>query len=118
MFQLTIEEFDDLRTQFATSKLNKRRYSPYVFTEHGAVMLASVLNSEVAMKVSVEVVRAFVKFKAILDANKQIVDKLNCLEFKVSEHDQHLKDVFNIFKELLAPPGPPKKPIGFQLDKE
>ena len=116
VFQLSSEEFQNLRSQFATSKILNRRYKPYVFTEHGAVMLASVLNSGLAMKVSVEVVRAFVRFRGFLNGNQQIVEKLNYLEFKISEHDQQLKDVFNILKELLTPPAIPKRPVGFQVD--
>lgn len=119
MFQLSSDEFEEVRSQFATSKplLQNRRYLPYVFTEHGAVMLASVLNSEIAMKVSVEVVRAFVRFKALADANKGLMEKLNYIEFKVAEHDQSLKDVFDVLRELISPPEKPKKPIGFQVDK-
>jgi hypothetical protein len=118
MFQLSSDEFEAVRSKFATSKpsLANRRYSPYVFTEHGAVMLASILNSEIAMKVSVEIVRAFVRFRVLIDANKEIMDKLNYIEFKLAEHDQSLKDVFEVLRELIKPPELPKPKIGFRVE--
>ncbi|HET6992393.1 MAG TPA: ORF6N domain-containing protein, partial [Bacteroidia bacterium] len=77
MFQLTEKEIISLRSQFATSNEGKggRRYAPYVFTEHGAVMLASVLNSPVAIKASIQVVKAFVRLREMLIANKELAEK-------------------------------------------
>src|SRR2546423_5025569 len=95
-FQLTAEEFAALRSQIATSSLrsqnatsNKggRRYAPWVFTEHGAIMLASVLNSEVAIEASVRVVRAFVRLREIISANAELAAKFAQLERRLDSHD-------------------------------
>jgi hypothetical protein len=81
-------------------------------------MLASILNSEIAMKVSVEVVRAFVRFRVLMDANKEILEKLNFLEYKITEHDQNFEAVFEAIRSLMQPPHPPRSKIGFQVGKD
>ena len=87
---------------------------PYVFTEHGAIMAASVLNSERAVKVSVYVVRAFVKLREMLAAHKQLAGKLNELERKLQRHDKQILSLIDAIRQLMTPPREPKrKPIGF-----
>lgn len=104
-FQLTSEEFADLRSQIATSSLHGgRRYAPVAFTEHGAIMLASVLNSPVAIDASVRVVRAFIFLREQLLANKQLAQKMAELESRVDTHDEALKDLFEAIRQLLEPP--------------
>jgi hypothetical protein len=89
MFRLTTQEFEILRSQSVTSKQwGGRRYSPYVFTEHGAVMLASVLNSPVAVQASIRIVRAFVKLREILGTQHKLALKLLELEKRLGEHDE------------------------------
>lgn len=118
-FQLTNHEFADLRSQNATSNeplhgRGGRRYQPWVFTEHGAIMAASVLNTPRAVEVSVFVVRAFVKLRELTMAHKEIRQKLSELERKVSGHDQAIAGPIHAIRELMTPPGSKKKrPIGF-----
>ena len=116
MFQLTEEEFAALRSQFATSNLGRggRRYLPYAFTEHGAIMAAAILNSQRAMEVSVYVVRTFVQLRNLLASNQEVMRQLTELGKKVSSHDQAIAGLINAINELMSPPEPPsKRPIGF-----
>jgi len=113
MFQLTNEEAEALRSQFVTSKKGRggRRYAPYAFTEHGAVMLASVLNSTVAVHASIQVVRAFVRLREMLAAHKELARKLEELEKK---YDKQFAVVFEAIRQLMEPPDEKaKEPIGF-----
>ncbi len=128
MFQLTAEEFANLKSQFATSSLRSqfvtsnnptnistgrggRRHLPYAFTEHGAIMAASVLNSPRAVETSVQVVRAFVRLRQMLSTNAELSRKLAALEKK---YDIQFKAVFEAIRELMTPVEPKKKrPIGF-----
>ncbi len=112
MFQLSENELTLLRSQFVTSKKGKggRRYAPYVFTEHGAVMLASVLNSPVAIQASIQVVKAFVRLREMLIANKELAEKLNVLEKK---YDKNFAIVFDAIRRLMEPPITKRKKIGY-----
>jgi hypothetical protein len=113
MFQLTQEEFENLRSQFATSSLyGGRRYLPYAFTEHGALMLANVLNSERATKTSVQVVRAFVRLRQILASNAELARKLEALEKK---YDGQFKTIFDAIRQLMSSPGAKRREIGFHV---
>ncbi len=116
-FQLTVEELTKLRSQIATSSFHGgRRYRPWVFTEHGAIMLASVLNSDVAVQASVRVVRAFVRLREMVAANAQLAVKLEELERRLDSHDKAIVDLFATLKQLLEPPEPPKRrEIGFHV---
>ena len=116
MFQLTQEEYDDLvrlRSQFVTLKRGAhRKYLPYAFTEHGALMLANVLNSERAAQTSVQVVRAFVRLRQMLASNAELARKLAALENK---YDAQFKVVFDAIRQLMSPPAKPKREIGFHV---
>jgi len=118
-FQLTNQELAILMSQNATSSEapgghGGRRKRPLVFTEHGAIMAASVLNSPRAVEVSVFVVRAFVKLRELSMAHKEIRQKLDELEHKVAGHDQAIAGLISAIRELMTPPEPKKKrPIGF-----
>ena len=124
-FQLTKDEVAALRSQIATSSLrsqiatsNKRggrRYLPWVFTEHGALMLASVLNSEVAVAASVRVVRAFVRLREIISANAELARKFSELEHRMDGHDQAIAQLFAAIRQLLQPSVKPKPEIGFHV---
>lgn len=123
MFQLTSEEFIHLRSQIATSNnpvgRGGRRYLPFVFTEHGAIMAASVLNSPRAVEISVHVVRAFVHLRELVSGHKELAQKLNQLERKVGAHDKAIAEIITAIRELMSPPEPKKKrPIGFAPWKE
>jgi phage regulator Rha-like protein len=117
MFQLTEEEFAGLRSQFVTSKKGRggRRYPPYAFTEHGAIMAATVLNSKRAIEMSVFVVRAFVRMREMLAKNRQLAAKINELDRRLETHDTAIQDIIDAIKELMVPEGPSKRKIGFQL---
>ena len=119
MFQLEIDEVEALRSQNAISKSGRggRRYSPYAFTEHGAIMAASVLNSPRAVEVSVFVVRAFVKLRQLLASHADLARKVDALEKK---YDAQFKVVFDAIRQLMAPPPEerPKRRIGFGREHE
>jgi len=116
MFQLSKEEFDHLRSQTVTSSWGGRRYPPYAFTEQGVAMLSSVLRSERAVHVNVEIMRTFVRLRRMLASNKKLEKKLSELE---QRYDEQFKIVFDAIRQLMAPPDPKKKrPIGFIWDDE
>ncbi|HNX68319.1 MAG TPA: ORF6N domain-containing protein [Candidatus Omnitrophota bacterium] len=124
MFQLTRKEDETLRFQIETSKKTRggRRYLPYAFTEHGAIMAANVLNSPHAIQMSVFVVRAFIKMRSLLSDNKKLAEELRALEKKLTGrlnvHEIAIVDVLRKLMKLLEPPPevpiPEKPPIGFQ----
>ena len=118
MFQLNKQEVASLRSQFVTS--NKpgrggRRYAPYAFTEQGVAMLSTVLNSPRAIAVNIEIMRAFVRLRRILASNKELARRLDELEAKT---DARFQQVFEAIRQLMAPPEPKKRPIGFVTPKE
>ncbi|MDD5308982.1 MAG: ORF6N domain-containing protein [Deltaproteobacteria bacterium] len=120
MFQLTAEEHASLRSQFATLETGRgrhRKYLPFVFTEHGAIMAASVLNSPKAIEMSILVVRAFVKIRSILATHRQLATKLGELERKLSTHDRHIVVLFDAVRGLMTPPAKPRGRIGFDRDE-
>jgi hypothetical protein len=118
MFQLTPREFEALRSQIATLKKGRgqhRKYLPYVFTEHGAVMLATVLNSPAAVAMSLQVVRAFMLMRRMIGAVANLSRKLDALERRMVEHDQKFAVVFAAVRQLMeSPPEEPKERIGFR----
>ena len=123
-FQLTDGEFDGLRSHFATSSVRSqsvtskqggRRYRPWVFTEHGAIMLASVLNSEIATQAGVRVVRAFVRLREMVAGNAQLAIKLSDLERRLDSHDKAIVELFAALRRLLEPEVKPKREIGFHV---
>ena len=140
MFQLTAEEFANLRSQFATSSLDGvshggRRYAPRAFTEHGALMAATILSSPRAVEVSVYVVRAFVQLRELANTHQGLAKRLDALEEKTEalamSHDtfsrntrNQLRQVFEALRELAdkvtptEPPEPPKRPIGFVTQED
>ena len=115
MFQLTKQEKDELVPichRFKTMKHSG--VLPYVFTEHGVAMLASVLNSERAIKISINIIKVFVKLREVLSSHKELAHKLTELEHKIERHDREIQAIFEAIRQLMAPP--PEKPrprIGF-----
>jgi methyl-accepting chemotaxis protein len=117
MFQLAEGEVESLRSQFATSNPGRggRRTSPNAFTEHGVVMLSSVLTSDRAIQMNIAIVRAFVRLRELLVANKDLANRLEQIESRMDEH----ASVINILAEEInnmkaLPPEPEKRPIGFR----
>jgi len=117
MFTLTSEEKAEVITNCDNlRKLKYYRGLPHAFTEHGALMLASVLNSERAVEMSLAFIRVFVKLRAMLFAHKELVDKINELESRIEHHDKEIQAIFQAIKQLMTPPPPPpKRPIGFHV---
>jgi len=117
MFQLTAKEDEALRSQIVISKKGRggRRYTPYAFSEHGAIMAATVLSSKRAIEMSVFVVRAFVRMREMLAKNRQLAAKINQLDRRLETHDTTIQDIIEAIKELMVPEGPSKRKIGFQL---
>jgi hypothetical protein len=117
MFRLSAEEWNSLRSQFATLKAGRgqhRKYLPIAFTEHGAIMAAAILNSPRATEVSVYVVRAFVRLRELLASNKELARRLDQLEKRLGSHDQAIAGLVNTIRSLLTPPEPARKRrIGF-----
>jgi|COG998Drversion2_1049125.scaffolds.fasta_scaffold214598_1 hypothetical protein len=114
-FRLTSDEYATLRSQIAISKSRGgRRYMPYVFTEHGALMAATVLNTPLAVDVSLHVVRAFVRLREVLAENQQLAARLRELEHQVGTHDAAIAEIIEAIRRLMAPPSPKeKRSIGF-----
>lgn len=116
--QLTREEFAVLMSQIVTSKPRRggRQKLPWVFTEHGALMLASVLNSPVAVAASVRVVRAFVAMREQLTAHRELAQQLHELEARVTGHDAEITELFEAIRRLIEPPLPEdRREIGFHM---
>lgn len=116
MFQLTYEE--KIKVVANCDHLRNLKYSPnlpFAFTEHGTIMLASVLNSQRAVDASVYVVRAFVRLREVLATQKDIVQKLTELENKYEGHDEQIREIIEAINQLLLPPEKPKRQIGFQV---
>jgi phage regulator Rha-like protein len=117
MFRLIAKEDQILRSQIATSsqKHGGRRYPPYAFTEHGAIMAATVLNSKRAIEMSVFVVRAFVRMREMLLKNRQLAAKINELDRRLETHDTAIQELIDAIKELMTPEESSRRKIGFQL---
>ena len=118
IFQLTKAELENWRSQIVISNPTARmglRRRPYAFTEHGIAMLSSVLNSERAIQVNVQIIRAFIRLRQLLASHEDLARKLNALEKK---YDAQFKVVFDAIRQLMEPPPPkPKRQIGFRTDK-
>jgi ORF6N domain len=122
MFQITKEEKEEIMLQFEHLKgLKFSTVLPYVFTEHGAVMLASVLNSDKAIGVNIQIVRVFTRIREVLLSHKDVLLKIEKLEYKMlqqnhttNKHDDEIQHIFKILKQLLDPPQEPREPVGFK----
>ena len=116
MFQLQKEEYEFLRSHFGTLKRGEHaKYFPYAFTEQGVAMLSSVLNSDRAIEVNIQIMRAFVKLREMLSTHKDLARKLADMEKK---YDTQFKVVFDAIRQLMKPDEPKKKPIGFRREPE
>ncbi|NLE08941.1 MAG: ORF6N domain-containing protein, partial [Dehalococcoidales bacterium] len=112
MFQLSSDEFEILRSQSVTSSSwGGRRYPPYAFTEQGVAMLSSVLRSQRAVQVNIEIMRTFIRLRAMLASHEELARKLETLEEK---YDTQFQEVFEAIRRLMIPPETKKRPIGFR----
>ena len=120
MFQMTKEEMANWKSQIVTSNKEKMgiRRRPFAFTEQGVAMLSSVINSERAIDVNIQIVRTFAKIKEILSTNQELAKRLEELENKYGDHDEKIKIIFEAIRQLLEPPPASAKPkIGFYVEK-
>jgi len=121
MFQLTRTEADALRSQIATSNEGRggRRYAPFVFTEQGVAMLSGVLRSDRAIAVNIEIMRAFVELRRVAGSFEELQKRLDEMELdigaRLSEHDEQLRQIFDALRQLISPPTPPKREVGFRI---
>jgi hypothetical protein len=114
MLRLTEEEFSDLKFHFGTSSWGGTRKLPRAFTEQGVAMLSSVLRSARAVQVNIEIMRAFVRLRQMLQTNAELARKLAALEAK---YDAQFKVVFDAIRELMATPRPQRRSIGFRVEE-
>lgn len=118
MFQLTQEEFANLRSQIVTANLMKVRYLPYAFTEQGIAMLSSVLNSEHAILVNIQIMRAFVELRKSILTNEKVLHEIDKLKRKVERHDEEIETIILTIEKMLTPDVKPLKKIGFKVHNE
>jgi hypothetical protein len=117
MFQLTLKEFENLKSQFVTSSWGGVRKLPFVFTEQGVAMLSSVLNSERAIQVNIQIMRLYTRMRSLLLNHKDLLLKIEKIESKISSHDEHIKILFDYLKNLLQEEDKPRKQVGFKIKK-
>ena len=120
IFELTQEEFESLRSQIVTSNKGRggARYLPLAFTEQGVSMLSGVLNSETAVRVHIQIIRVFAKMRQLLLTHKDILLQLQKIEKNLTGHDEDIQLIFQYLKQLLNPPQPPRRKIGFRRKDE
>lgn len=114
MFKLSKKERDELVAN--CDRLNKLKHStnmPYAFCEPGIAMLSSVLNSEIAINVNIQIIRTFIKLREFISSHKELIHKLSQFEYKLEKHDNEIKSIFEVIKQLTALPNKPKHKIGF-----
>jgi phage regulator Rha-like protein len=114
MFEMTKEEFENWRSQIASSNSDRMglRYMPFCFTEQGVTMLSCILNSQRAIEVNIKIIRIFTKMKEMLLTHKDILLKLEQMEKQVVQNNEEIQIIFNALKQLLNPPEEPRKQIG------
>ena len=121
MFEMSEEDFQNWRSQFGTSNLSDKmglRYAPYCFTEHGVLMLSSVLNSPRAIQVNIQIVRIYTKLREMLLTHKDILLKLEEMEKKIGKQDTKIKLVFDYLNQFIKQQEKPRKMIGFRNNKK
>lgn len=120
MFELTKEEFQNWRSQFGTSNTSDKmglRYAPMVFTEQGVAMLSSVLNSPIAIKVNIQIIRVFTKMREVLQNHSELLLRMEKLERSLGKHDMQIAQIFQLIKQFVKD-DVPRKQIGYKKDKE
>jgi hypothetical protein len=118
VFQLTAQEFANLKSQFVISSWGGLRARPHAFTEQGIAMLSSVLKSERAVKVNIAIMRAFVKLRESLETNRDLAEKFSELDRRVGKHDEEITAIIDAIRQLMAPPEKPERKIGFHVREQ
>ncbi|MBK7382922.1 MAG: ORF6N domain-containing protein [Flavobacteriales bacterium] len=116
MFELSAEEHENLRSQFGTSSWGGTRYAPMAFTEQGVAMLSSVLNSEQAILVNIQIIRVFTRMREVMLTNQEVLRQLEQLEHRVSGHDVDVASIMRALRQLMERPAEPRKSIGYKAD--
>ena len=116
MFQLTEAEWNNLKSQFATSSWGGRRKLPNVFTEHGVLMLSSVLNSQQAIQVNIQIVRIFTRLRNLLSEHTELKLEIADIKKYLQNHDKNIELVFSYLDKLIDKENQPRKRIGFKPD--
>lgn len=116
MFELTKNEFSNLRSQNGTSKWGKTRYNPLAFTEQGIAMLSSVLNSDIAIKVNIQIIRTFTKMRELLLTNHDLILEMEKIRKKVSGQDENIEMIFKYLRQFVKEKEKPRKKIGFKTN--
>ena len=116
MFQLTEEEWRNLKSQFATSSWGGRRKLPYAFTEHGVLMLSSVLSGKQAIQVNIQIVRVFTKLRALLGEHADLKVEISDIKKRLQNHDKNIELVFSYIDELTEKKAKPRRRIGYKSD--
>ena len=107
-----------MRSQIATSSWGGTRYAPMAFTEQGIAMLSGILKSKQAIKMNIAIMRAFVRMRKFLDTNKEIAVQFKKLESRLDKNDETINKIFEAIRQLMQPPNPPRKKIGFKKEEE
>jgi tetrahydromethanopterin S-methyltransferase subunit G len=115
LFQLTPEEFANLKSQIVISSWGGRRSQPHAFTEQGVAMLSSVLRSARAVKVNIAIMRAFVRLREALETIRELAKRFSELEKRVGVHDDEIAAIIEAIRQLIAPPDKPRREIGFHV---
>ena len=119
MFQLSDKEAESMVSQNAIpSRKHLGGYLPYAFTEHGVLMLANVLKTEIALQVSIRIIEIFMKMRELLLSHKEILAQLEKIENKLTRHDEDIGLIFQYLKQLMNPPQPARRKIGFRRNEE
>jgi hypothetical protein len=113
MFELTHEEFEHLRSQNVTSSWGGRRYLPKAFTEQGVAMLSGILSTPIAIEVNIRIIRVFARMREMLITQQDILLRLEQLERQTVDQSKEIELIFSALRELLQPPSPPRKAIGY-----
>lgn len=118
MFQINQDEYTSIEPHLVKMRKGRggRRYLPYAFTEQGVAMLSSVLNSDRAVRVNIEIMRVFVRLRHVLLSSDKVAQKLDELEKAVETHDKQIQTIFSAIRQLITPEQPPKRRIGFGVD--
>jgi len=118
MFELRISEWENLRSQNVTSSWGGSRYPPMAFTEQGVAMLSSVLRSQQAIDVNIQIMRVFVRMRQLIVSYKDLLKKIEALEASDQEQNRHLKNIYTLLKELMEPPVKERRSIGFKIQRD
>ncbi len=118
MFQITAEEFANLISQIAISSWGGTRKMPYAFTEQGVAMLSSVLRSERAVQVNIQIVRVYIKMRQLLLDNRELWTKIEKIEKALTKKDEEVQAIFKVLKKLLVQQDTPREPIGFKIPRK